>query len=151
MSKPKVAIWRFLVVTLAGYFSLATSAPPPDWTVRAAHVDVPLDPSSSRARISVTLDAEAVIILAPEALGIESSSGIVWTPEDGSFESEGYCEDYHRMGTFCEEVPGGSGTFEYEVSMAAGPAGTTGRIEVLAGGILERLNRSFGLSLEVLP
>ena len=151
MSEPKMAFWRSLVVTLAGYLSLATSAPPPDWTVRAAHVDVPLDPSSSRARISVTVEAEAVIILAPEALGIESSTGIVWTPEDGSFESERYCEDSHRLGTFCEEVPGGSGTFEYEISMAAGPAGTTGRIEVLAGGVLERLSTNFGVSIEVLP
>lgn len=150
MTERFVSALRFLVVAVAGYFSLATSAEP-TWYVRAAHVDVPIELAPTTARIRVTLEAEAVIILAPDAVGIQSSSGLVWAPEDGPVESDGYCSGYHQDGTFCEEVPGGSGSFDYELLIAAGIEGSSARIEVLAGGVPDRLARNFGVNIEVLP
>jgi len=150
MNERSVSALRILVIAVAGYFSLATSSTP-DWYVRSAHVDVPIEAVPTSARIRVTLEAEAVIILAPDAVGIQSSSGQSWTPEDGPHESEGYCSGYHRDGIFCEEVPGGSGSFDYELFMAAGVDGSSARIEVLAGGPPERLEQNFGVNIEVLP
>ena len=144
---------RFMLIGVAGYLSLATSAPE-DRFVESAHVDVPLGAEASTARIHVTLDADAVIIVAPDALGIESSSGRVWTPDDGPLESEGYCEEYDRYGMFCEEVPGGSQAFDYEILLPPGAAGAMARIEVLAGGDESRVfspGARFGLDIEVLP
>jgi len=146
MNERKTAVWRFLAVGVAGYFSLATSSEP-DWYVHAAHVDVP----PPTARIKVTLDAEAVIILGPEVLSIQSSSGVAWTAEDGPTQSDGHCARYHEVGTFCEEVPGGSGSFEYEVLVRPEAPSTTARIEVWAGGLPERLSTNFGVNIEVLP
>jgi hypothetical protein len=146
MSERRTAALRFLVVAVAGYFSLATSAEP-DWYVRAAYVDL-VPPT---ARIEVTLDAEAVILLGTEVLAIHSSSGLVWTAQDGPVESDGYCADYHQRGMFCEEVPAGSGVFQYEISLASAQPDTLARVEVFAGGPPERLSTDFGVKIEVLP
>jgi len=150
MNERVVAALRLLVVALAGYFSLATSAPE-EWFLRTAHVDLPLDTAPSVARIRVTLDAEAVSIRAPDVLGIQSSSGLVWMSGDARVEPEGYCTEHHGYGTFCEEVPDGSGAFEYELLLPSGDAGASTRVDVFAGAPPERLSDHFGVNIEVLP
>jgi hypothetical protein len=144
---------RFLVLAVTGYLSLAT-IPGQDWFVESAFVDLPLHAEASTARLRVTVDAEAVIIVAPAALAIQSSSGQVWTPDDAAPEPGAHCGSYRRLGMFCEGVPGGSHAFDYELLLPAGPAGATTRIEAQAGGIASRVTTDggrLGVNIEVLP
>jgi len=147
MNEQTRAALRIVVLAVTGYLCLATSAPE-DWFLRSAHVDL----APPTARIKVTLDAEAVIIMGPGLLAIQSSSGRSWTSGDLPTESDGYCSAYHREATFCEEVPNGSATLEYDLFVQPlAPSATTTRVEVIAGGIGERLQAKFGVNIEVLP
>lgn len=151
MTEVRRNVLRFAVLAVAGYLSLATSAPA-IWTVESAYVDIPLTGDSTTVRIRVHLESEDVALSAPELARVSSSSGRTWVPGDGS-DSDQYCDPSSYIGRFCEAVPLGSATLEYELSLIRG-TDSVARIEVLAGGYIDRLERPngrFGLSVEVLP